>query len=152
MQHPKPTHEQSLTKDMRSSHLLFRPRLRVILRQHPARRFSCLLMVRTRIRPMCQADTSRRSLQAGTFRICRNRLPRAVCRIQNVLPVDVRPAILFNPLLKSTWYMVPALAVILVTMITALLTGFSIVKEKESGTLEQLLVTPVSPIHIVIGK
>jgi len=73
-------------------------------------------------------------------------------RIQNVLPVDVRPTILFNPLLKSTWYMVPALAVILVTMITALLTGFSIVKEKESGTLEQLLVTPVSPIHIVIGK
>jgi len=37
-------------------------------------------------------------------------------------------------------------------MVTALLTGFSIVREKESGTLEQLMVTPVKPIHIVVGK
>jgi ABC-2 type transport system permease protein len=73
-------------------------------------------------------------------------------RIDQVLPLAVRPAILFNPMLKSTWYMVPALAVILVTIVTALLTGFSIVKEKESGTLEQLLVTPLSPVHIVLGK
>jgi ABC-2 type transport system permease protein len=73
-------------------------------------------------------------------------------KIQNIMPVDVRPVILYNPLLRSTWYMVPAIAVVLVTMITALLTGFSIVKEKESGTLEQLMVTPVSPVHVVLGK
>ncbi len=73
-------------------------------------------------------------------------------RIQNLLPIEVHPIILYNPLLKSTWYMVPALAVVLVTMITSLLTGFSIVKEKESGTLEQLMVTPVSPLHVVLGK
>jgi ABC-2 type transport system permease protein len=48
--------------------------------------------------------------------------------------------------------MVPALAVILVTMVTALLTGFSIVKEKEAGTLEQLMVTPLTPLHLVLGK
>jgi ABC-2 type transport system permease protein len=48
--------------------------------------------------------------------------------------------------------MVPALAVLLVTMITALLTGFSIVKEKEAGTLEQLMVTPLTPLHVVLGK
>ncbi len=69
-----------------------------------------------------------------------------------VLPVEARPVILYNPMLKSTWYMVPALAVVLVTMITALLTGFSIVKERESGTLEQLMVTPLSPWHVVMGK
>jgi len=73
-------------------------------------------------------------------------------RIESMIPIRVQPAILFNPMLKSTWYMVPALAVVLVTMITALLTGFSIVKEKEAGTLEQLMVTPVSPLHIVLGK
>jgi len=73
-------------------------------------------------------------------------------RVRNVLPVEVHPVILYNPMLKSTWYMVPALAVVLVTMITALLTGFSIVKEKESGTLEQLMVTPISPVHVVLGK
>jgi ABC-2 type transport system permease protein len=73
-------------------------------------------------------------------------------RVESLLPLNVRSNILFNPLLKSTWYMVPALAVVLVTMITALLTGFSIVKEKEAGTLEQLMVTPLSPLHVVLGK
>jgi ABC-2 type transport system permease protein len=72
--------------------------------------------------------------------------------VAQILPVTVRPQVLFNPLLKSTWHMVPAMAVLLVTMITALLTGFSIVREKESGTLEQLMVTPIRPIELVIGK
>jgi ABC-2 type transport system permease protein len=48
--------------------------------------------------------------------------------------------------------MVPALVVLLVTMVTSLLSGFSIVREKEAGTLEQLLVTPVSTIEILAGK
>jgi len=73
-------------------------------------------------------------------------------RAQTLLPLRVRPAVLFNPLLKSTWYMVPALAVLLVTIVTALLTGFSIVKEKEAGTLEQLMVTPLTPLQLVLGK
>jgi ABC-2 type transport system permease protein len=73
-------------------------------------------------------------------------------RLENVIPIDVRETILYNPMLKSSWYMIPCLAVVLVTIITALLTGFSIVKEKESGTLEQVLVTPIHPVHIVIGK
>ncbi|MBD3393051.1 MAG: ABC transporter permease subunit [Chitinivibrionales bacterium] len=72
--------------------------------------------------------------------------------IDDVLPARVRPVILFNPLLKSTWYMVPAMAVLLVTMVTALLTGFSIVRERESGTLEQLLVTPLRSVDLVVGK
>jgi ABC-2 type transport system permease protein len=84
-------------------------------------------------------------------RIKRNLGARGL-RIESLLPVNVSPVILYNPMLKSTWYMVPALAVVLVTMITALLTGFSIVKEKESGTLEQLMVTPLTPLHVVIGK
>jgi ABC-2 type transport system permease protein len=42
--------------------------------------------------------------------------------------------------------------VLLVSMITALLTGFSIVKEKERGTLEQLMVTPLTPLELVLGK
>lgn len=71
---------------------------------------------------------------------------------ETLIPVQINPVILFNPLLKSTWYMIPALVVILVTMVTSLLSGLSIVKEKEAGTLEQLLVTPVKPFHIILGK
>jgi ABC-2 type transport system permease protein len=84
--------------------------------------------------------------------VLRQKLAARGLRIQNVLPVEVRPVILYNPMLKSAWYMVPPMAVVLVTMITALLTGFSIVKEKEAGTLEQLMVTPISPAHVVLGK
>jgi ABC-2 type transport system permease protein len=80
------------------------------------------------------------------------RLAAAGVNLRTVLPIDVRPEIFFNPMLKSSWYMIPALAVVLVTMITALLTGFSIVREKMSGTLEQLMVTPISPVHVVMGK
>ncbi len=73
-------------------------------------------------------------------------------RLDQMLPLKVESTVLFNPLLKSTWYMIPGIAVILVTMVTALLTGFSIVREKEAGTLEQLMVTPLRPVHVVVGK
>jgi len=73
-------------------------------------------------------------------------------RIESLIPVAVTPVILFNPLLTSTWYMVPGLVVILVTIITGLLSGLSIVREKEAGTLEQLMATPIEPHHLIVGK
>jgi ABC-2 type transport system permease protein len=73
-------------------------------------------------------------------------------KIEQIVPVTVNTSILFNPLLKSTWFMVPALVVIVVTMVTSLLSGLSIVREKEKGTLEQLMVTPVEPLHCIVGK
>jgi len=72
--------------------------------------------------------------------------------LETMVPISITPVILFNPLLKSTWYMIPALVVLLVTMVTSLLTGFSIVKEREAGTLEQLMVTPLQSIHLIAGK
>jgi len=72
--------------------------------------------------------------------------------VATLIPVSVTGTVLFNPLLKSSWYMIPALVVILVTIITGLLTGFSIIKEKEQGTFEQLMVTPIRPVHLVLGK
>jgi ABC-2 type transport system permease protein len=80
------------------------------------------------------------------------RLEASGIRMDQLIPVATDVNVLFNPLLKSSWYMVPGIAVILVTMVTALLTGFSIVREKEAGTLEQLMVTPLKPIHVVVGK
>jgi ABC-2 type transport system permease protein len=80
------------------------------------------------------------------------RLEASGIRLDQMIPVATDASVLFNPLLKSTWYMIPGIAVILVTMVTALLTGFSIVREKETGTLEQLMVTPLKPIHVVVGK
>lgn len=81
-----------------------------------------------------------------------NRLAASGISLDQVIPISIEATVLFNPLLKSTWFMIPGVAVILVTMVTALLTGFSIVREKEAGTLEQLMVTPIKPIHVVVGK
>ena len=102
------------------------------------------------------ANVSRGYLSAiisrwGMQRFARDLEARGV-RVESLIPVTVSPVILFNPLLKSTWYMVPALVVLLVTIITGLLSGLSIVKEKEAGTLEQLMVTPVEPRHVIVGK
>lgn len=72
--------------------------------------------------------------------------------VVNLQPLDARDRILFNPDLEFSWSMVPGMVILLVTMVGALLTSFSLVREREAGTLEQLLVTPVRPIHILLGK
>jgi len=71
---------------------------------------------------------------------------------RSLQPFDARERMLFNPELEYSWYMVPGMIILLVTMVGALLTAFSIVRERESGTLEQLLVTPVHPVQILFGK
>ena len=68
------------------------------------------------------------------------------------MPFEMRPAILFNPDLRSSFFFVPGVMAMILVMISALLTSVAIAREKESGTLEQLLVSPVRPWEIVVGK
>lgn len=67
-------------------------------------------------------------------------------------PIEVRPKMLFNPDMRSTNFMVPGLIAIILQIVTTFLTAFSLVRERERGTLEQLLVTPVKPLGLVLGK
>lgn len=60
--------------------------------------------------------------------------------------------ILYNPDLKSSRFFVPGLIAIILMMISALLTSITIAREKETGTMEQLLTAPVKPGQIIIGK
>jgi ribosome-dependent ATPase len=66
--------------------------------------------------------------------------------------VEVRPRLLFNPNLESVNFFVPGLIGIILQLVTVFLTAFSIVRERERGTLEQLLVTPVSKGGLIVGK
>ena len=68
------------------------------------------------------------------------------------IAVDVRSRNLFNPTLRSQWYMVPGLIALIMAMLSALLMSLTVAREWERGTMEQLLATPVRPIEIVIGK
>lgn len=69
-----------------------------------------------------------------------------------VASVEPQPRVWYNPELKTRMFMVPAIVGMLVMIITIILTSLAIVKEKEIGTLEQLIVTPIKPIHLIIGK
>lgn len=66
--------------------------------------------------------------------------------------VTLEPKMLYNPALESHNFFVPGIVAILLTMITLFLTTINIVKEKEIGTLEQLLVTPIKPWQLILGK
>jgi ABC-2 type transport system permease protein len=58
----------------------------------------------------------------------------------------------FNPNLLSTWHSVPSLVAILTTLMGLVVTALSVARERELGTFEQLLVSPLSPTEIIIGK
>jgi ABC-2 type transport system permease protein len=66
--------------------------------------------------------------------------------------LEMRPKILFNPDSRSPNFFLPGLTAILLLNVTTFLTAFSIVREKERGTLEQLFVTPVRPMGLLLGK
>ncbi|MEZ4763319.1 MAG: ABC transporter permease [Calditrichia bacterium] len=65
--------------------------------------------------------------------------------LQLKLPFDMQPTIWFNPDLKSSYFFVPGILALLLVMISALLTSITITREKEMGTMEQILVSPVRP-------
>ncbi|HSE64911.1 MAG TPA: ABC transporter permease [Thermoanaerobaculia bacterium] len=68
------------------------------------------------------------------------------------LSIRLHPVLLFNPDSRSANLLIPGLVAILLTFSGTLLAAFAIVREKERGTLEQLMVTPASPIAVVFGK
>ncbi|HHJ52599.1 MAG TPA: ABC transporter permease [Caldithrix abyssi] len=65
---------------------------------------------------------------------------------------SLEPRMLYNPTLESVNNIVPGILAVLLMMITSFLTGMSIVREKEIGTLEQLMVTPLRRGELIIGK
>lgn len=67
-------------------------------------------------------------------------------------PFIMDTEILFNPDEKETWFFLPGVIGVLIMQIALILTGISVVREKEKHTLEQLLVTPMSKVSFVIGK
>jgi ABC transporter DrrB family efflux protein len=80
-------------------------------------------------------------------------LTQSLARLTNSqLPIEVRPKMLFNPDSRSANFMVPGLVAVILQIITTMLTAFSIVRERERGTLEQLLVTPIRPFGLMLGK
>lgn len=68
------------------------------------------------------------------------------------LPIDARIRALYNPELKSVNFMIPGLIAMLLMLVTTLLSSASIVREKERGTMEHLMVMPVRRWQLILGK
>jgi ABC-2 type transport system permease protein len=66
--------------------------------------------------------------------------------------VNPEPRVWFNPELKSRNYFVPGILVNIIMLVTLSLTSMAIVREKEIGTMEQLMVTPIRPFELILGK
>jgi len=66
--------------------------------------------------------------------------------------LDVRSRVWFNANLRSRDYYVPGVIVLVITIITLVLTALALVREKEIGTMEQLMVTPLRPVELMLGK
>lgn len=75
-------------------------------------------------------------------------------RIPPPLPkgIEIKERILFNPDLSSRNFYLPAMLGLVISMITVVLTSMSIVKERETGTIDQIIVSPIKPLEFIIGK
>jgi ABC-2 type transport system permease protein len=67
-------------------------------------------------------------------------------------PIDVRTQVWYNPSMISAYYMIPALIGMILQFLTTMLTSTSIVRERERGTIEQLIVTPLRSWELIVGK
>src|SRR5690606_27000422 len=68
------------------------------------------------------------------------------------IPVEVRPQILYNPAMRSPNFFVPGVIGLVLQIATVFATSMSLVRERERGTMEQLLVSPMSRWGLMLGK
>jgi ABC-2 type transport system permease protein len=66
--------------------------------------------------------------------------------------VELKPLVLYNPDLASKNFMVPGVLALIIMVMTMMLTAMALVRESELGTMEQLLVTPLTPLDLIVGK
>lgn len=80
------------------------------------------------------------------------RLERRGQTIVLVQPVDVRTQVWYNPDLESAYFMVPGVIGMILFALTSILTATAVVRERERGTIEQLIVTPIRSWELIVGK
>ncbi|HVT16953.1 MAG TPA: ABC transporter permease [Thermoanaerobaculia bacterium] len=66
--------------------------------------------------------------------------------------VELVPRVWYNPDLKSRWFYVPAVLAMVLMLVTLIMPSMAVVREKELGTMEQIIVTPLAPWQLIVGK
>jgi ABC-2 type transport system permease protein len=83
----------------------------------------------------------------------KDRINRIAPRFIGIMPsVELAPRPWYNPDLSSRWFFVPGIIGSLTVVLVVTLTAFAVVREREIGTLEQIMVTPIRPVEFILGK
>ncbi len=90
--------------------------------------------------------------QAHATTVLTERTQRHGLGIDLQSPIEVRTQVWYNPDLVSAYFMIPGVIGMILYALTSILTATAIVRERERGTIEQLIVTPIRPLELVIGK
>jgi len=90
--------------------------------------------------------------QAHATQILAVRLARRGQAFSLQPPVEVRSRVWYNPDLVSAHFMIPGVIAMILFALTSILTATAVVRERERGTIEQLIVTPIRPWELVVGK
>lgn len=93
--------------------------------------------------------TTRLGYASGVIASAGQELPPAGVRLPSIVP---QVKLLYNPQMKSVYNFVPGVMGLILMMICAMMTSISIVREKETGTMEVLLVSPMQPLYIILAK
>ncbi len=99
----------------------------------------------TMVRSYLERIVTNRALELSADEMSKN-------GIKPFTPLDIQQRVWYNPTLKSRDFMVPGVFALVLMIISTVLTSMAIVKEKERGTIEQLIVTPIKPIELIAGK
>jgi ABC-2 type transport system permease protein len=68
------------------------------------------------------------------------------------MPIELQPRVWYNPELKSAKFLVPGLIAFILMVTTVISTALAVVRERELGTMEQIMVSPIKPIELILGK
>jgi len=90
--------------------------------------------------------------QSYTTELLAQKLTRSGMGYKLQPPLEVRTTVWYNPDMNSSYFMIPGVIGMILYAITAILTATAVVRERERGTIEQLIVTPIRPWELVIGK
>ncbi|MGC9395719.1 MAG: ABC transporter permease [Anaerolineae bacterium] len=92
--------------------------------------------------------------QSHSTKVLVSKLMRAgrLTSVEQLLPLDTRVRILYNPNLSDLWFLIPGIVSVILQTQSITLTAAAVVRERETGTIEQILVSPIRPVELLIGK
>ena len=96
--------------------------------------------------------TQKYSLDLTTEKVQSGGASTVLNALTGQLPITTTTRVLYNPDMKDLWFLIPGMAAMLLQTQSLVLTAAAVVREREMGTIEQILVTPIRPIELMIGK